>query len=731
MEKYEKYRVHTSQFTPSIGKYEKYRIFPAEQEGDSWSSLIGKSALKGVSSIADIPNLIGQGVEYLTNNDTVRKKVLPDYFPVSSIPNIPKTNFSSSIPTSKDARTAIKNYTGVDLEPHPTTPGQRIVSDIADFTGGFLVPGAGAVNTAIKAPGYFNKFAKTLKTLAPAAAIGGTSGVLQEGGVDPLTANLGTAIAFPLAGATGKNFLNKFSSNHKNAKDQQKLVAALKAQIGEENLPTALKNIKTYNKQKKPINLKLTTPEVTQDSGLANLYRSTQTNSPNFINRHQENNKKLLESLEDIGTTGLPESVKGEAIRTPFVENYNRAINKRHNLTQPLYKELESIENGLNPINAKELLEQELAVASPNNKAQLSKYYKSLQKNDIDSLTLEKIKELKNNINLIDRDYKNLSPEALSQMKAPLLAELEQLTSAISPRPIQIENTIQEIGDKVNSLSRSGELNAARRFGKIKKAYEEDLATNPVGLKHRQEYKRLSHPINQIETSPLLHNFVKKNRDVSKLEGFTASSEKLPDMILNADLPNTKILVNKAKGNKEVLDLVKGTYIDKLLELSKISGGKLSYDKANKFINNKYNREKLDIVFSSQERKKIDQYLDALKRRSNVESIGRSSGSDTHQKFKIEQEFNDSLAGLGKIAEKTALKATGLGGVGSLLLDVGRAKLNNIRNSRYNSLLEEALLDPMAFQRVMTKPNNVKTLRDFYNPLPAFITGANLSNRGD
>lgn len=730
MEKYEKYRVQMPQIAP-IGKYEKYRISPAKQEGDSWPALIGKSVLKGVSSIGDIPSLVGQGVEGLTNiariddeSAELNKGRPLGFFNSNWIqkPDVTQTNYSNNLPTSSDLRRGIKNYTGVDLESHPTTPGQRIASNAAEFAGGFAVPGMGAIKAAAKAPGLFNKFAKISKIIAPAAAIGGTSGVLQEGGVDPIVADIGTSVAFPLAGASNKNLFNKFSSDHKQIKDKRRLADALKGQIGEENIPKALKNIKKYNKQKNPIKLDLTTPEVTQDTGLSRLYSSTQSNSPKFITRHQENNKKLLESLEEVGTTGLPESARGEAIRSPFVENYNKNIQNRNRLTKPLYEELESIESGLNPIKARNLLEKELAVASPGNKTQLSKYYKSLQRNEIDTVTLEKLKELKNNINLIDKEYQHLNPAAIAQMKAPLLAELEQLTSSISPRPIQIENTIQELGDKVNSLSRSGEQNVSRRFGKIKKAYEEDLATNPIGLKHREEYKRLSKPINQIETSSLLHNLVKKNRDVSKLEGFTASSEKLPNMILNADLPNTKILINKAKGNREVLDLVKGTYIDKLLELSKISGGKLSYDKANKFINNKYNKEKLDVVFNSQERKKIDQYLDTLKRRSNVESSGKFSGSDTHQKFKIEQDFNDSLDGLGKIAGKAALKATGFGGL-STVWDAGRSIFNKSKNGRYNSLLEEALIDPNAFQKLMTQPNKPKTFRDFYNPFPALITG--------
>ena len=63
---YDKYRVKVSQDLP-VKSYDKYRIMPtAAEEGDSWSALLGKSALKGLGSIADLPNLAAQGIEGLS-----------------------------------------------------------------------------------------------------------------------------------------------------------------------------------------------------------------------------------------------------------------------------------------------------------------------------------------------------------------------------------------------------------------------------------------------------------------------------------------------------------------------------------------------------------------------------------------------------------------------------------------------------------------------------------------
>lgn len=720
---YDKYRVQASPQS-SGSSYDKYRIQPQKQEKslgqniNEYADVAGKSFNRGAVGLLDLPQLAATGIEELGN-------LIPGGTPTHHI--------SSFTPVSERVSNLANKigYQGFN-KPKTDTLGKKLVSGAFEGVGSAL-GGAGLGGAAAKAGmPFFSRFlgspGEAAKLARMGAGLGITGAGLEEAGFDPLTANLAPAIAAPLAGAAGKNILNKFSKEHRNLKTKQKVAGALKSQIGELNLPGVLENIQKHKKQKNPINLQLTTPEIAQDVGLSRLYR-TQSNFPSIPQRYAENDAKLLEALEGIGTTGLPESVKGEAVRTPFFERFNKKKTRREKLTSDLYKDLEAIQEGLEPTTAKALLKEEIGVSGPHNKAPLEKFYKGLTRNEIDPSNLEKAKELKNTIKNIDRDYKDLSPSAIEQLKAPLLEELNQIESSLLPRPIQIENTIQELGDKVNALSRSGEVNAARKYGGIKKALEADLAQNPGGLKHREEYKRLSKPINEIETSNLLHNFVKKNKDVSQLEGFVAPSEKIPSLILGSDLPNTKILINKAKGNKELLDLIKGTYIDKLLETSKLNSGNFSYDKANKFIGNKFNKEKVDLIFNNKERKKIDQFLDTLQKRSKLESMGKVSGSDTHQKLKVENEFNESLGGLGKIAGKVAAKASGTGGIGEAILNKGVSKFNELKNQRYNSILEEALLDPNAFKRLMTNKHQIKGFGDFYNPMPSLITGANLGNR--
>jgi hypothetical protein len=189
MSKYDKYRIQP-QKTSSSNKYAKYRIMPTKQEGDGWGSLIGKSALKGLSSIADLPNLAAQGLEGLSRGQAEATR--REFFPESEIETPEIDILSSNIPTSNTARKYIKEKTGLDLEPKPTTGGQRIASHAAEFAGslspwGLIGKGAGLAKAA--------KLAKT------GTGIGAASGALQEGGANPLAADLASTVVAPYTAA--------------------------------------------------------------------------------------------------------------------------------------------------------------------------------------------------------------------------------------------------------------------------------------------------------------------------------------------------------------------------------------------------------------------------------------------------------------------------------------------------------------------------------------------------
>jgi hypothetical protein len=205
MSKWDKYKVDN--VSTSNNKWQKYLVQKpvTNPEGDSWPALIGKSALKGVSSIADLPKLAASGLESMAVSKARRNPgglYAPDF--TNDEIEIPDIDIiSSKIPSSEDIRMGIKNKTEFDLEPHPTTSGQRIASKGAEFAGSLLgFGGAGAASKGIGALG---------KLGGAGAVIGAGSGVLQEAGVDPLVSDLISSVAAPFAIAGSKNLLNNFT----------------------------------------------------------------------------------------------------------------------------------------------------------------------------------------------------------------------------------------------------------------------------------------------------------------------------------------------------------------------------------------------------------------------------------------------------------------------------------------------------------------------------------------
>jgi hypothetical protein len=209
-----------------------------QQQGDSWLSFVGKSIAKGLGSIGDIPHTIGLLTEM--GGNYAYNKTLEDFnkkLAAKGLPPIPQeefisepTNYSSYIPNTTAARKHLKNYTGVDLEPHASSPDMEVLGNALEFGSGLVGLGGGAANkvgeiAANKASqslikNFASKAANKTRQLAPTAAlgagIGATAKTLEQTGVDPLTANLAPTIAFPFAGAglskaknAGKTLANK------------------------------------------------------------------------------------------------------------------------------------------------------------------------------------------------------------------------------------------------------------------------------------------------------------------------------------------------------------------------------------------------------------------------------------------------------------------------------------------------------------------------------------------
>lgn len=196
--------------SPSKGKidlsrYERQK--PIEQRetvsGEPYINTIAKSALKGLMSTADLPNLAAKGIEALATSKANRDlgglyggnlDNIPGMEEGSNI-QVPEINaLSSRIPTTDDFRKYVQDNTGVDLNPRPKDGLGRVLANTFEFPGN-VMPFTGLP----KAAGLANKAAGLLKPATAAAAVGGVSGLAQEEGVNPLVADLGSSFFTPFA----------------------------------------------------------------------------------------------------------------------------------------------------------------------------------------------------------------------------------------------------------------------------------------------------------------------------------------------------------------------------------------------------------------------------------------------------------------------------------------------------------------------------------------------------
>src|SRR3954471_16470256 len=140
MNKWDKYRIEDN--TLPSNKWEKYKTIPSiplkQEQRDSWPALIGKSVLKGLGSIADIPSHVGNAAEGIVNLGRrktgnpaevyweAQNPYITEKPKISTVENAPQTNYSEYIPSTEHLKSAVEKHTGYDLNPNPSSPAQRI-----------------------------------------------------------------------------------------------------------------------------------------------------------------------------------------------------------------------------------------------------------------------------------------------------------------------------------------------------------------------------------------------------------------------------------------------------------------------------------------------------------------------------------------------------------------------------------------------------------------------------
>lgn len=191
MSKWAQYRVEE----PS-NKWAQYRVATPEPE-QSTPEVVGKSLASGVVGLVDIPQNVGFllekygfGPEYGVYGQA--RKLYDWYKDKKHVP-LRGPEYIQKLPpniASSYLKEGIKDVTGIDITPKPTTAAQRILGKGAEMAASFTP--LGRLST-------IDRLKKTAKAAGAGAAVGSASGSLQEIGVDPIAADIVSLGAYPVA----------------------------------------------------------------------------------------------------------------------------------------------------------------------------------------------------------------------------------------------------------------------------------------------------------------------------------------------------------------------------------------------------------------------------------------------------------------------------------------------------------------------------------------------------
>lgn len=679
MSKWERYKIEENN-RPTVSKWAKYRIAPVDQEevpdatsgsmpnmqqGDTWPALIGKSALKGATSIADLPRLAEEVIAFPRNQ-------LAEFF------NAPSLKYNPILPTTSDARAKIKEYTGVDLEPSPSTGAQRVASLGAEFA----APGGifGAFSKA-------GKLASAAKQTGIGAGIGTTSGSLQEMGVNPLLADIGATLT-PYGATQGIKTIGKLGGKLI-VSPEESARRILKNQIGENNLPKVIENLDTTL----PFNAPATTSELAQNTGISALHRAMSPNIPAIAEKQAAADTILKSQINTLSpSSGQSAYRSGEIIRGGLDKNLTHAHQMRSSITEPLYDALYGLDQGVKLPKTKEFLQKEGKFAKGDIKRNLNYIENLIASNKASSKSA--------------KAYEN----ALKEYEGLSLAAKEKLFNELTPSnpvPGELKGALTEITDKYKSAKKAGNDNLARIYKDAKDNILADMSYIPEEQIARDAYAKLSKPVAAIEKEPLLKRFVKKdefNQD------YLLSPEKIPQMILGGSTNNTKALMKQAASNPQMLQTIRGSFIDEMFNKASLSSinargeQNLSYDKFNKFL--KQNKGKLELVFDKNQMQVLNDARELLKRRNMVQTMGRASGSNTQSETTLLAELTTPAGKLGKTTLKFIPGGKKIGQIASPVFEA----LQKTQKQAIKDILADALVDPEKAKLLLIPTKNIKSV---------------------
>ena len=478
-----------------VGKYiDKGFTKPNEE---NWGRLIYNGVEQGLLNVVDLPqNLVAlaelgaKGVQYVlegldlpTNTDwtlqtkplsksikeTVKEKL--GYEPAAYSPRTTMGKIASGTITGA-TELPLGGYWGNFAKgANKLTNATKLTSSV---TGKLGTPG-NVISSIGKGIGKTGKFLvgegpKSLKQGLAQAAIGSTIGgsipLLESSGVDPDTAGLIGGLAIPAALGLGAGVGNAyFSTKSAQREISKQILDAAVSSTGKDAATAKLELINTLEAHPNAI-----PAEVLDPVTIANLSKRAGVTTDELLRQNHLKNQELQREMSMIGDTGLSQSDLGNRIRTPIAETYSKARNKRASETLPYHEKLQQQTDLYGPQEAAEYLAKVRETEAPDTKSYFEKYANEVW-------------------------VKDNKGQAVKQML-----------------PIQIENILQELTDKINVAYAGGENKLARKLKELKDRFTETLEKNPQGIIHRKLHKDLSKEVNMYEESDLLNKFVAKDK---------------------------------------------------------------------------------------------------------------------------------------------------------------------------------------------------------------------------
>ncbi len=727
--------------------------FIPDEPSETLLSTAGKSFLKGITSIGDLPKLGAQGLEAIAVSKANRNPgglYAPDF--INDNVEVPDLDvLSSNIPDSSDLRDYVRENTGVDLEPRPANNMQKYISKPLEFAGGFGLLGAlskagNAARTVKTAKPLISGFKEGVKQGAASGIVSNeiskklTDIGLPEEYAEPIGDLASINVNTPLLTKKVTNIVPRY--NNKQTRMELKVNKLVKDLTKDKGL-SEIRNFRPENFEE--IGIFPVTAEVALNNDISNLHN---VYAPNFtdIQRRQALNDEILRNrLNEVGNKLNPTNVEvGEAGRQTVVDNLNKFKKTRKEQTAPLYEQLEKA-NETYPVKNLDKYTESAALKEVDdveerlrkNKNILPLKYKKLADSAKKELSVLE-KDIAPIVREIDEKYPGLSFQAKEQILSELVPGLRKKTLKIvdlkkeisnlesgNYKPVHIDNTIKRIGKKIKQIKRSdegGDKALIRHFSNQKKALEADLQATPEGLAHRKAYKELSPDINEINRDKLLKKYVSKD----EWGDYKTATDDLARHILQA--PQGSV----GKYSKQIKDTdaekltkayIRNMYLNKAAD---IEGALPSYDKSSNFLRQRIN--KLKEIYSPEELEEFNRVNKYLKNRATVASGNSRFGSATTPKAQLREMVTNYLGPEVQQPLKIAKYIPKL---------PFKAEISNMTrlNPNYN-ILQEFLTDPAYAQKVLgieprtfgnwydnlKKHNYLNQGKNYYNKLPVVLS---------